>query len=49
MFQTIVHSGGITAAELSLDVGRSTISRQLSDLELRLGVNLCERDRVDSP
>ncbi|MGI9521190.1 MAG: LysR family transcriptional regulator, partial [Hyphomicrobiaceae bacterium] len=43
VFQTIVQSGGIAAAELSLNVGRSTISRQLSDLELRLGMKLCDR------
>ena len=43
VFQTIAKSGGISAAEAVLNVGRSTISRQLSDLELRLGVRLCER------
>lgn len=43
VFQTIVQAGGISAAELVLNVGRSTISRHLSDLELRLGVKLCER------
>ena len=43
VFQTIVQSGGISAAEIALDVGRSTISRQLSDLELRLGMKLCDR------
>ncbi|MEM8977433.1 MAG: LysR family transcriptional regulator [Pseudomonadota bacterium] len=43
VFQTIVQSGGIAAAEMVLNVGRSTISRQLSDLELRLGVKLCDR------
>jgi DNA-binding transcriptional LysR family regulator len=43
VFQTIVQAGGISAAELVLNIGRSTISRHLSDLELRLGVKLCER------
>ena len=43
VFQTIVHAGGIAAAEMVLNVGRSTISRQLSDLELRLGIKLCDR------
>ncbi|MEM9629561.1 MAG: LysR family transcriptional regulator [Pseudomonadota bacterium] len=43
VFQTIVQSGGISAAEMVMNVGRSTISRQLSDLELRLGVKLCDR------
>lgn len=43
VFQTIARSGGIAAAEMVLNVGRSTISRQLADLELRLGVKLCDR------
>ncbi len=43
VFQTIAQSGGIAAAEMVLNVGRSTISRQLADLELRLGVKLCDR------
>lgn len=43
VFQTIVLSGGIAATERALNVGRSTISRQLIDLELRLGMKLCDR------
>jgi len=43
VFMNIADSGGISAAEHVLNVGRSTISRQLSDLETRLGLTLCER------
>ena len=45
VFQTIVLSGGIAAAERALNVGRSTISRQLSDLEFRLGMKLYHHHR----
>ncbi|WP_420003873.1 LysR family transcriptional regulator [Arenibacterium sp. LLYu02] len=45
VFCKIVDCGGIAAAEASLGVGRSTISRQLQDFETRLGVVLCERGR----
>ncbi len=43
IFHTIVRCGGIAAAELELNIGRSTISRHLSDLEIRLGLKLCTR------
>ena len=43
VFRSVVACGGISAAELELNIGRSTISRHVSDLELRLGVKLCER------
>jgi DNA-binding transcriptional LysR family regulator len=43
VFHTIVASGGLSAAELTLNIGRSTISRHLADLELRLGIKLCDR------
>ncbi len=43
VFRTVVACGGVSAAELELNVGRSTISRHLTDLELRLGVKLCDR------
>jgi DNA-binding transcriptional LysR family regulator len=43
VFMNIADCGGISAAEHVLNVGRSTISRQLSDLEMRLGLRLCER------
>lgn len=43
VFRSVVACGGVSAAELELNIGRSTISRHLSDLELRLGVKLCDR------
>ncbi len=43
VFRTVVACGGVSAAELELNIGRSTISRHLTDLELRLGVKLCDR------
>lgn len=45
IFVTIVESGGLSAAESRLNIGRSTISAHLSDLEIRLGVTLCKRGR----
>jgi hypothetical protein len=45
IFVTIVESGGLSAAESRLNIGRSTISTHLSDLEIRLGVTLCKRGR----
>ncbi|MEM7221592.1 MAG: LysR family transcriptional regulator [Pseudomonadota bacterium] len=43
VFRSVVACGGLSAAELELNIGRSTISRHLTDLELRLGVRLCDR------
>ena len=45
VFVTVVDSGGFSAAQVSLNVGQSTISRQMSDLEARLGIRLCQRGR----
>ncbi|MEO3877972.1 LysR family transcriptional regulator [Rheinheimera fenheensis] len=45
IFVTIVECGGLSAAESRLNIGRSTISAHLSDLEIRLGVKLCKRGR----
>ena len=45
VFGAVVRCGGISAAELELNIGRSTISRHLKDLETRLGVTLCHRGR----
>ncbi|RFP05753.1 hypothetical protein BFX83_07925 [Komagataeibacter xylinus] len=45
VFQTVVESGGLSAAEMTLGIGRSTISTYLSDLETRLGFRLCSRGR----
>lgn len=46
IFKVVVESGGISAAELDMNIGRSTISRHIKDLEIRLGVNLCRRGRA---
>ena len=43
VFRSVVACGGVSAAELELNIGRSTISRHLTDLELRMGVRLCDR------
>ena len=43
IFRAVVKSGGLAAAELELNIGRSTISKHISDLELRLGMTLCNR------
>ena len=45
IFVTIVECGGLSAAESRLNIGRSTISAHLSDLEIRLGLTLCKRGR----
>lgn len=46
IFVVIARAGGLAAAELSLNISRSTISRHLKDLEARLGVTLCRRGRA---
>ncbi len=45
IFQSVVDCGGLSAAEVELGIGRSTISTHLADIETRLGVRLCERGR----
>jgi DNA-binding transcriptional LysR family regulator len=46
VFRAVAESGGISAAELELNIGRSTISRHIKDLEIRLGdLTLCRRGR----
>ena len=45
VFRAVVACGGFTAAELELNINRSTISRHIKDLETRLGVTLCRRGR----
>lgn len=46
VFRVIVESGGMSAAELELNISRSAISRYLTDLEVRLGgLTLCRRGR----
>jgi DNA-binding transcriptional LysR family regulator len=46
LFRTVVDSGGFAAAESVLGIGRSAISQQMSDLEQRLGLRLCQRGRA---
>src|SRR5438874_704146 len=45
VFRRVVECGGISAAELELNIGTSTISRHMKDLETRLGLTLCRRGR----
>ena len=45
VFQAVVDCGGMTAAELELNISTSTISRHVKDLETRLGLTLCRRGR----
>src|SRR6185312_7569725 len=45
LFQTVARWCVLTAAESELKIGRSTISRHLKDLEMRLGATLCHRGR----
>ena len=46
VFVAVAESGGVAAAQHSLNVAPSTISTQLSNLEDRLGFRLCERGRM---
>jgi DNA-binding transcriptional LysR family regulator len=44
--QGVVECGGMSAAELELNIGTSTVSRHMKDLETRLGLTLCRRGRA---
>ena len=46
VFRAVVDCGGMAAAELELNIGSSTISRHIKDLETRLGLTLCRRGRA---
>ena len=46
VFRSVVECGGMAAAELELNIGTSTISRHVKDLETRLGLVLCRRGRA---
>jgi LysR family transcriptional regulator, transcriptional activator for bauABCD operon len=46
VFKSVVQCGGMAAAELELNIGISTISRHVKDLETRLGLVLCRRGRA---
>jgi DNA-binding transcriptional LysR family regulator len=45
VFCAVVENGGISAAEISLGISRSTISTHLRDIESRLSMVLCQRGR----
>ena len=46
VFRAVVDCGGMAAAELELNIGTSTVSRHIKDLETRLGLSLCRRGRA---
>ncbi|PHN27277.1 hypothetical protein AO240_05465 [Pseudomonas sp. ICMP 460] len=41
----VVEAGGFSAAQNELNVGLAAISKQISDLEIRIGMRLCTRGR----
>ena len=43
VFRAVVECRGFANSEPTLNIGRSTISTHMSDLEHRLGIRLCER------
>ena len=45
VFVAVTRSGGFSAARTELNVGQPTISNKIADLELRLGMRLCDRGR----
>lgn len=45
VFMTVVRCGGFSAAQATLNVSQSTISEQMTTLETRLSLKLCERGR----
>jgi len=45
VFTVVVEARGFSAAQVDLNVSTSTISRQISDIETRLGMRLCARGR----
>ncbi|WP_166416606.1 LysR family transcriptional regulator [Cochlodiniinecator piscidefendens] len=45
VFSTVVEAKGFSNAQIILNVSASTISRQIADLETRLGMRLCYRGR----
>ncbi len=46
VFAAVVEAHGFTGAQTALNIGASTISNQISTLETRLGVKLCQRGRA---
>ncbi|WJV53601.1 LysR family transcriptional regulator [Prodigiosinella aquatilis] len=45
VFKSVVEAGGFTSASHELNIGLAAISKQVSDLEIRLGMTLCSRGR----
>ncbi|ACS87278.1 LysR family transcriptional regulator [Musicola paradisiaca] len=45
VFKCVVEAGGFTSASVELNIGLAAISKQISDLEIRLGMTLCSRGR----
>ena len=45
VFSTVVEARGFSGAQIELNVSASTLSRQISDLEHRLRMRLCQRGR----
>ena len=45
VFKSVAECGGMAAAELELNIGTSTVSRHIKDLETRLGLTLCRCGR----
>ncbi|MEJ2042687.1 MAG: LysR family transcriptional regulator [Reinekea sp.] len=46
LFKTVAECGSFSAAESALGITRSAVSLQMSDLEKRLGMRLCQRGRA---
>jgi DNA-binding transcriptional LysR family regulator len=46
VFTTIVECGGLSPAQVALNLSQSTLSTQLAELERRLGFRLCRRGRA---
>ncbi len=46
LFKTVVECGSFSAAENTLGITKSAISMQMTDLEKRLGLRLCQRGRA---
>jgi DNA-binding transcriptional LysR family regulator len=45
VFKAVVEAGGFSAAQNELNVGLAAISKQISELEIRIGMRLCTRGR----
>lgn len=45
VFCVVIESGGFSAAQSELNIGQSTISTHMAELESRLGMRLCRRGR----